>query len=71
MSQSDNLVSRLSRAHISDNEFTDDSGKVVKYKRLVLTVLVKGESVELPIKVDKKDLLILGMADTVDTQKQF
>lgn len=62
----DNLVSRTSRLSVQTREFNDDNGKSVKYDRLVLEVIVKGEPVEVEFKLDKKDKLILSLADEID-----
>lgn len=62
----DNLKSRIGRAFVRENEFKDDSGNVVKYKRFVIAGEIKGEDVEIEVKVDKKDLLLLSMFDVVD-----
>lgn len=62
----DNLISRTSRLYIDNREFTDDAGKLVKYDRLVIEVLVKDEPVSVEFKIDKKDKLILSLADKTD-----
>lgn len=67
----DNLKSRISRVYVSDREFTDDNGKVVKFKRLVLSASIKGEDFEIELKADKKDLAILRLADVVDEGQTF
>lgn len=68
--QTDNYKSRLSRVYVADREFIDDKNNVVKYKRLVLEVLVKGEVFSIEYKTEAKDLAILKLADVVD-QPQF
>jgi hypothetical protein len=67
----DNLKSRISRLHVAKREFKDDSGKTVNYTRLVIEVSVKNEPVEIEFKVDKKDLLLLGLADVLELEKAF
>lgn len=62
----DNLISRTSRLFVDAREFTDDNGKTVKYDRLVIEVLVKDEPVAVEFKLDKKDKLILSLADVVN-----
>lgn len=64
--QSDNLISRISRLHITDNEFKNESGEKIAYKRAVLHYSVNGKpkTLELAINKDKADLL--DAADVVD-----
>ena len=67
----DNFKSRVSRLYVADREFKDDSGQAVKYRRLVIELMVKGEVFELEYKPEKKDLAILMLADQVDGATQF
>lgn len=69
----DNLLSKFSRIYVSTNSFKDkESGETISYERFCLEYLVKGEPLlmELPIKKDTpitpKDIMLLGIADTVD-----
>ena len=62
----DNLKSRTSRIYIDNREFKDDSGKQVKYDRLVVEVIVKGEPFNIEAKIDKKDKAILALADNLE-----
>lgn len=59
----DNLLNRASRLYIDNREFTDESGKVVSYNRGVLEIMVKDEPVNIEFKLDKKDMLLLSLAD--------
>lgn len=67
----DNLKARVSRLSIARKSFTDDSGKSVDYNRLVLEFLVKGEPAEVEFKIDKKDIMLLKLADVVESEKAF
>lgn len=62
----DNLKSRISRIYVRKNSFTADDGKKVEYERLVLQLLIKGEICDIEIKPEKKDILLLSLADVVD-----
>ena len=62
----DNLKSRVSRFYVADREFTDDAGKTVKYKRLIIEILINGEPMDIELKADKKDLTVLRLADQID-----
>lgn len=62
----DNLLSKVSRLYIRSSEFKADNGEVVKYDRVVIQVLVKGEVFELEYKPEKKDKAILLLADNLD-----
>ncbi len=61
----DNLISRISRLSVQTREFKADDGKTVKYDRLFIEVIIKGETVEIEQKIDKKDILILSLADDI------
>lgn len=63
----DNLKSRTSRIYVDNREFKDDSGKPVKYDRLVVEVLIKGEPFNIEAKIDKKDKAIFALADNVES----
>ena len=67
----DDLKSRVSRLYIDAREFTDDSGKSVKYDRFVVEVLVKDEPVNIEFKIDKKDKMLLALADQIPPQQAF
>ncbi len=60
----DNLISRFSRIYTENRSFEDSSGKTVKYDRLIHEFTVKGETVQIEFKPEKKDLLLLSLADT-------
>lgn len=62
----DNLINRIARVHVDEREFKDDTGKSVKYSKLVLEVLVKDEPIELEFKIDRKDKVMLSLADDID-----
>lgn len=63
----DNLKSRVSRVYVDSREFNDpETGKLIKYDRLVIEILVKDEPYDIELKVDKKDKAILALADVVD-----
>lgn len=65
----DNLLNRTSRLYVDNREFTDDSGKLVTYSRGVLEIMVKDEPVNIEFKLDKKDMLLLSLADTRRTDQ--
>jgi len=62
----DNLKSRIARAYIANRSFTGDDGKSVDYKRCVLSGLINGQEVDIEVKIDKKDLLLLSLFEVVD-----
>lgn len=64
----DNLKARVSRLYIDKRSFVDDSGKDVKFERFVVEILVKGEPVNMEFKIDKKDKMLLQLADQLDQQ---
>lgn len=61
----DNLISRFSRIYIDERQFTDDSGKVVKYDRLVLEGTLNDVPFLFEYKLDKKDKVIMTLLDQV------
>lgn len=67
----DNLKSRISRLYFDERQFKDDSGKVVKYDRLVLELLIKGEVFTIEFKPEKKDKAILMLADDLTQPVTF
>ncbi len=67
----DNLKARLSRVYVDARSFKDDLGKDVKYDRFVVEILVKDEPVNIEFKIDKKDKMLLQLADQIDGQKTF
>ena len=66
-----NLKSRVSRIYFAERDFTDNNGKVVKYERLVIEVLVKGELFPIELKPDKKDKAIFILADDLSQPPVF
>ena len=56
-----NLLNRLTTAEIRPLEFTGEDGKTIAYKRLVLAGDINGETLEVELKVDKKDLTLLSL----------
>lgn len=63
----DNLKSRISRVHVDSRSFTDQStNREIQYKKLVLDILIKDELFSLEFKLDKKDAVLLALADVVD-----
>lgn len=59
----DNLLSRFSRVYIDERQFTDESGKVVKYDRLILEGAVNSVPFLFEYKLDKKDKVIMTLLD--------
>lgn len=59
----DNLISRFSRIYIDERQFTDDSGKIVKYDRLVLEGALNDVPFLFEYKLDKKDKVIMTLLD--------
>lgn len=57
-----NLLNRLTIAEIRNLEFTPDGqSDPVKYKRLVLAGEINGETIEVPLTVEKKDLTLISL----------
>lgn len=65
----DNLISRISRVHVAQKSFTNDKGEKVDFKRLVLTVQVKGEDFDIEFKPEKADITLLRLADNLETAR--
>lgn len=59
----DNLISRFSRVYIDERQFTDESGKIVKYDRLILEGAVNNVPFLFEYKLDKKDKVIMTLLD--------
>lgn len=58
------LRSRISRCYIDDREFKDtESGRIVKYSRLVIEFVVDGDIVSYECSVKKTDKTLLKLAD--------
>ncbi|TAL14831.1 hypothetical protein EPN95_01230 [Patescibacteria group bacterium] len=61
-----NLKNRISRLYVDTRSFKRDSGESVDYDRLVLEILIKGETFPLEFKIDKKDKAVLVLSDFID-----
>lgn len=65
MSQSDNLLSKLTRLHIEESSFTPEGQKdSVTYNQLVLTYELKGNKRSMRLKINADKAQILEVADT-------
>jgi len=57
------LRHKIARCYVDDREFKDDSGKVVKYSRLVVVFSVGNEDVSFESRIRKNDKALLAIAE--------
>lgn len=58
------LRSKVAQCYVDDREFNDpDTGRLVKYKKLITAFVVDGEVVEFAAPVKKNDPILLKYAE--------
>lgn len=66
--QPDNLKSRIARLHFKQGSFVNEQNENIEFETLVLTIQVKGDPIEIKLKVDKAEKTLIKLADVVEQE---
>ena len=65
------LRHKIARCYVDDREFKDDTGRTVKYSRLVVEFYVGEEAVTFEARIGKNDKALLAIADDFSSDRPF
>ena len=65
------LRHKIARCYVDDREFKDDTGRTVKYSRLVVEFYVGEEAVIFEARIGKNDKALLAVADDFSSDRSF
>mgnify|MGYP000854196116 FL=1 len=65
------LRSKIARCYVDDREFKDDTGRTVKYSRLVVEFYVGEEAAIFEARIGKNDKALLAIADDFSAGRSF
>lgn len=65
------LRHKIARCYVDDREFKNDTGRTVKYSRLVVEFYVGEEAVIFEARIGKNDKALLAIADDFSADRSF